>query len=799
MSDHILIVSSDSDVTEHRRATIAGAALLDISEALQDLGFTVNTVGSTREAAAALDTRRDISVMLLDWELAHAEGRQVLAEWKAYRASSPPSVMGDRAAAQGESETSEAAPLHLLRSYAVLASLDESTSGTEEAISAFVQDQLKLARKHNRLLPIFLWTDRLNMSCVPLEVLTRVAGYVWKGEDTPSFLAGRLHRASREFNARVTPTFFGRLVDYVYGNHYAWHTPGHFGGTAFLKSATGCAFHDFFGENMLRADLSVSVPQLGSLLDHTAAVATAEKDAAEVFGAEHTYFVTNGTSTSNQIVFHGTVVAGDVVLIDRNCHKSSMQAIAQIGCIPIFLEGTTNELGIVGPVPPKELTRESIRRKIDDCALIPLDRKEWALANIKLAVLTNSTYDGVCYDVRAVDEMLSALDVRNVLFDEAWFCYAHFHHFFANRYAMALPTPTKHPVFSTQSTHKVLAALSQASMIHVRGVEERFHSRFNEAFMMHTSTSPQYNIIASLDVAAKMLSVSGASLIEEPLRESLQFRATMEKIGRDLRARDPEDWWFELWQPDASAGHALKQVYQDDFKSFESAARIFCLRSRPDWAGFPDIPPGYSMLDPTKVTLYTDRIPGSVMSAWLRTQGIVVEKTGTTTFLVLFTIGITRGNLGALVSALFAFKKAYDDNLPVSQLLPDEQHHQTSGIKEFCQNLLGLLREAEPRYRPLPEAQCLPKEAYEALVNNQVEKVPIGEAEGRVAVKILLPYPPAIPLVMPGEMFTEEVVDHLKACERLSNEYPGFGVELHGVEETKSDGKIEFAVYCMTG
>lgn len=239
---------------------------------------------------------------------------------------------------------------------------------------------------------------------------------------------------------------------------------------------------------------------------------TTRTEAARIFGASRTYFVTNGTSTSNQIVFHGTVNRGDVVLIDRNCHKTSMQAIVAIGCIPIYLNATTNELGIIGPVPESELAPESIRTKIDECPLIPFDKKEQAFRNIKLAVLTNSTYDGICYDTTEVEKRLAKLGIQNIMFDEAWSCYVKFHDFFQRRFGMHVEDvhhsddAFRPQVFSTQSTHKVLTALSQGSMIHVRNIrgdEDAFHDRFNEAFMMHTSTSPQYSIIASLDIATR--------------------------------------------------------------------------------------------------------------------------------------------------------------------------------------------------------------------------------------------------------------------------------------------------------
>ncbi len=200
---------------------------------------------------------------------------------------------------------------------------------------------------HNPRLPIFALADRSSLEELPLPVVRKINGYVWKLEDTPSFVAGRVEEARHEYLAPLLPPFFGALVRFTQESRYSWHTPGHSGGTAFLKSPVGTAFHRFFGENALRSDLSVSVGELGSLLEHTGPVGDAEAEAARVFGANRTMFVTNGTSTSNKIVFHACVRHGDVVLVDRNCHKSIMHAIIMTGAIPVYLHPTRNAYGTI--------------------------------------------------------------------------------------------------------------------------------------------------------------------------------------------------------------------------------------------------------------------------------------------------------------------------------------------------------------------------------------------------------------------------------------------------------------------
>lgn len=823
MNHHALIISPDCIDTN----TTASVALRKIITQLEEKSFEVTCTISKEDGDAALEAHRDVSVLILDWSMCDAEAknnqRQILQK------TMQPVEEGTQSQLRKMSMPSDTFErpdnLRLLRYRKLFTPSNPLTpkahdfqpiqeSGgdySRELLEQMVKIDINLIREHNKDLPIFLWTTRMEISAIPVGILQEIDGYIWKAEDSPSFIAGRIQAASREFHGRITPPFFKALVKHVEESNYAWHTPGHMGGIGFLKSAVGRGFYEFFGENMLRADLSVSVPQLGSLLDHNYVVKQAETEAARIFGASRTYFVTNGTSTSNQIVFHGTVNRGDVVLIDRNCHKTSMQAIVAIGCIPIYLNATTNELGIIGPVPESELTPESIRTKIDECPLIPFDQKEQAFRNIKLAVLTNSTYDGICYDTTEVEKRLAKLGIQNIMFDEAWSCYAKFHDFFQRRFGMHVEDvhhsddAFRPQVFSTQSTHKVLTALSQGSMIHVRNIrgdEDAFHDRFNEAFMMHTSTSPQYSIIASLDIATRTMNLSGASLIGEALTEALTFRENLEQIGSELKAKG--QWWFKIWQPEGGAvRRTLEHLMAQEPKE---AAGEWELRQHESWHGFSGRrSAGYALLDPTKVTLYTDHIPASVVSAFLMQKGIFVEKTGATSFLVLFTVGITRGNLGTLISGLFDFKRAYDADLPVSQVLPAAallpiSKDGSMGLKEFCLTLReSLPKSLEPGH--LPQQVLRPSVAYEHLVSNNLDLVPVAQLQGRVAAKILVPYPPAIPLVMPGEAISKRMVDFLESCEQVTNAFPGFGIDLHGIEHRKlsSDGSSRFYVYCVRG
>jgi lysine decarboxylase/arginine decarboxylase len=242
-------------------------------------------------------------------------------------------------------------------------------------------------RKRNRTIPILLLTDRLAIENIPVEVLEKINGYLWKTADTPDYLSGRIRMHVSEYAAGVLPVFFGKLIDYVNEYKYAWHTPGHMGGEGFLRSPAGIAFHKFFGEDVLRADLSISVPELGSLLDHSGVTGDAEKFSAKVFGASQTFYVLNGTSTANQIIWHSQVSKGDIALVDRNCHKSLNYAMVITDAWPVYLKPRRNGLGIIGPVKLDEFSNKSIQEEINKSTLIPEKAKN---NPVKMSALTNS-------------------------------------------------------------------------------------------------------------------------------------------------------------------------------------------------------------------------------------------------------------------------------------------------------------------------------------------------------------------------------------------------------------------------
>ncbi len=675
-------------------------------------------------------------------------------------------------------------------------------AGENKTLLQDMVELIRIARRRAPQLPIFALGEQVTIENAPAEAmvdLNQLRGILYLFEDTVPFLARQVARAARNYLDCLLPPFFKALVQHTAQSNYSWHTPGHGGGVAYRKSPVGQAFHQFFGENTLRSDLSVSVPELGSLLDHTGPLAEAEARAARNFGADHTNFVINGTSTANKIVWHSMVGRDDLVLVDRNCHKSILHSIIMTGAIPLYLCPERNELGIIGPIPLSEFSRESIQAKIDASPLAKGRVPSSSGAMVKLVVVTNSTYDGLCYNAELIKQTLGN-SVEVLHFDEAWYAYAAFHEFYAGRYGMGTACSADTPlVFTTHSTHKLLAAFSQASMIHVQdgGKRQLDRDRFNEAFMMHISTSPQYGIIASLDVASAMMEgPAGRSLIQETFDEALSFRRALANLRQNLSS---DDWWFSIWQPPQAEG-------TDDV-----ATRDWLLQPQADWHGFGDVAEDYVLLDPIKVTLVTPGltadgkldergIPAAVVSKFLWERGLVVEKTGLYSFLVLFSMGITKGKWSTLLTELLEFKRSYDANLPLSDVLPSiaqagKAFYQDMGLRDLCDALHACYREnatakaLKRMYTVLPEVAIKPADAYNQLVRGEVEAVPIEQLEGRIAAVMLVPYPPGIPLIMPGERFTAQtrsIIDYLAFARTFDRSFPGFDADVHGLQ--REDG-----------
>ncbi|HQT64048.1 MAG: arginine decarboxylase [Acidocella sp. 20-57-95] len=736
-----------------------------------------------------------------------AAGRQVQALADTLRASEMDIVIA-ASGADARATIGADASLH-----AVIVDWDLG-AGEDHAEAA---ETLTAIRARNVKVPVFLLAERTRLSEIPVSAIQQADDFIWLMEDTIDFIAGRIQAAIRRYQDQMLPPMFRALVGFSEIHEYSWHTPGHTGGTAFLKSPVGRVFSAFFGENLLRSDLSVSVGELGSLLDHSGPIGDGEAYAAQIFGADRTYYVTNGTSTSNRVVVMASVTRGQIALCDRNCHKSIEHSMTLTGAVPVYLMPSRNHLGIIGPVHAERLQPEAIQATI---SANPLTHN-LSDATPALAILTNSTYDGLCYSVAQVEPALAA-SVNRILFDEAWYAYAKFHPIYQGRFGMhKRPDHVAGPtVFATQSTHKLLAALSQASMIHVKeGKHPISHERFNEAFMLHASTSPQYAIIASNDVSAAMMDgPAGTALINESIVEAIAFRQMIARLQAEFAAKG--DWFFGVWQPDTifNSTAGTTPFFSADPKRLATDAACWELVPNAQWHGFGDIGAGYCMLDPIKVSIVTvgeasrERggfsIPAGLLSAYLDEQGIVPEKSTDFTVLFLFSLGITKGKWGTLINALLDFKREFDANTPLKQILPrlvseNRGRYERLGLRDLAEEMADQMRQLktstwlEQAFGVLPKPVCTPVRAYEQLVLGHVEKFALDELAGRTIATGIVPYPPGIPLLMPGEAVGRNdgpALRYLGALEAFDRQFPGFTHDIHGVEV--KDGR--YYALCLT-
>ena len=691
------------------------------------------------------------------------------------------------------------------RGSAFILSIDDEEFSSPDAATkavADLKDFVHEIRHRNADIPIFLHGETRTSRHIPNEVLRELHGFIHMFEDTPEFIARYVMREAKDYLDSLPPPFFRALTHYAADGSYSWHCPGHSGGVAFLKSPVGQMFHQFFGENMLRADVCNAVDELGQLLDHTGPVNASERNAARIFNADHLFFVTNGTSTSNKIVWHSTVAPGDTVVVDRNCHKSILHAIIMTGAIPVFLMPTRNHFGIIGPIPKSEFEWENIQRKIDANPFI-----ENKAAKPRVLTITQSTYDGVLYNVEEIKELLDGR-IDTLHFDEAWLPHAAFHEFYGDYHAIGADRPrcSDSMMFATQSTHKLLAGLSQASQVLVQDSKTRaldYHS-FNEAYLMHTSTSPQYAIIASCDVAAAMMEApAGTALVEESVSEALDFRRAMRKVDEEFGSAD---WWFKVWGPDylSEDGMALREDWT--------------LRAGERWHGFGQLAEGFNMLDPIKATVITPGldvdgdfadwgIPAGVLTKYLAEHGIVVEKTGLYSFFIMFTIGITKGRWNTMVTELQQFKDDYDRNQPLWRVMPEfiakHPRYEKIGLKDLCvqihdfYKLNDVARLTTEMYLSDMVPAMRPSDAFAKMAHREIERVPIDELEGRVTAMLVTPYPPGIPLLIPGERFNRTIVRYLQFVREFNLRFPGFETDVHGLVSQRENGRIDYFVDCV--
>ena len=639
----------------------------------------------------------------------------------------------------------------------------------------------------NEYLPVFAFSSSNSVTDATFQQLSLNVEFFEYEISNAADIAVTITQKVEEYEKAVTPPLTRALINFAKEGKYTFCTPGHMSGTAFQHSPVGALFYDFFGANTFKADVSVSVGELGSLLDHSGPHRDAEKYIAETFNADRSYIVTNGTSTANKIIGLYSAPAGSTVLIDRNCHKSLTHLMMMSNVIPIYLRPTRNAYGILGGIPQSEFKHETIEKRVKETP-----NATWPVH----AVVTNSTYDGLCYNTGFI--IKNTLDVKSIHFDSAWVPYTNFSPIYQGLAGMSGGRTEGKVIYETQSTHKLLAAFSQASMIHVKG--EINEATFNEAFMMHTSTSPFYPIVASTETAAAMMRGNvGRRLIDESIDRAIRFRKEIKRLREES-----DSWFFDVWQPE---NIGTKECWE--------------LKPEDKWHGFRNIDQEHMYLDPIKVTLLTPGlngdgtmaergIPASIVSKYLDDRGVIVEKTGPYNLLFLFSFGIDNTKAMGLLRELCNFRRDYDRNLEIKEAIPslykkDPSFYDGMRLQELAQGIHTIIVEHDLPHMMFHALETLPKmvmppfEAFQRELNGEVEEVRIQDMQDKVNANMILPYPPGVPLVMPGEMLTADnraVLDFMLMLCEIGEHFPGFETDTHGAYR-QPDGSYTVKVLKM--
>ena len=608
---------------------------------------------------------------------------------------------------------------------------------------------------------------------------------------------GTIEQIVASYEALVLPPFFKALSDYVGDNNAQFDCPGHQGGQFFAKHPTGRAFYDFFGDHIFRADLCNADVKLGDLLIHEGHAHDAQAHAAAVYNADKTYFVLNGTSSANKVVLNALLTPGDIILYDRNNHKSICHGgLVMSGATPIYLETARNPFGSIGGILDHCFDESYIRNLIGEKD----PNKAKADRPIRLAVIQLGTYDGTIYNARQVVDKIGHL-CDYIFFDSAWVGYEQFIPMMKDCSPLLLELGPNDPgILVTQSVHKQQAGFSQTSQIHkkdkhIKG-QDRYvdHKRFNNSFMMHASTSPFYPLFASLDVNAKIHEGElGKQLWRECIEVGIDARKSVLRRCKYLRPLVPPVVHGKKWEE----GNTQEMANDVSYFAFEPNAK---------WHSFKGYGEGQYFIDPCKFQLITPGINvetgayedfgihANILANYLRENRIIPEKCDLNTILFLMTPAESKEKMDALVDQLVRFEELIERNAPMEEVLPSIYYshidkYKGYHIRQLCQEMhdfykdrnVSTLQQRLFSKAYFPEYVMNPQEANFEFQRNKGELVPLDEAEGRIALEGALPYPPGVLCVQPGERWSRTACDYFLALEEGINQLPGFAPEIQGV------------------
>ncbi len=614
-----------------------------------------------------------------------------------------------------------------------------------------------------------------------------------------SVLRGVAHR----YNA----PFFSALREYSHKPTGVFHALPVSRGKSVIESRWIREMIDFYGLDVFLAETSATCGGLDSLLEPTGPLRDAQRLAAETFGSRETFWVTNGTSTANKIVVQALQRPGDIVLVDRNCHQSHHYGLVLSGAHVIYLDAyRLNEYSMYGAVPLREIKR----------TLLDL-RRAGKLDRVRMVMLTNCTFDGIVYDAeRVMEECLAIKPDLVFLWDEAWFAFARFHPVYRSRTAMAsaatllgrLRDPGYHKqyveysqalgadpddetllrtrlypdpersrvrVYATQSTHKTLTSLRQGSMIHVfdqdydHNVEETFH----EAYMAHTSTSPNYQILASLDLGRRQVALEGLELVQKQVECAMRLRDAIDNhplLSRYVRCLTTADLIPSEYRP-----AAIDQPLRTGLRNMVAA-----------WHE------DEFVLDPCRITLSIGQT-GIDGDTFKRTHlmdryGVQVNKTSRNTVLFMTHIGTTRSSVAYLIEVLVGIVRQLDDE--VADLGPRAAAAHAADVRRLTVPGAPLpnFSAFHPVFRESGSAATTPEgdirkaffTAYDEelttyLTADEVEQR-LADGQDVVSATFVTPYPPGYPVLVPGQLFSTEIMEYMDGLD--TPEVHGYRPEL---------------------
>ena len=659
-------------------------------------------------------------------------------------------------------------------------------------------------------LPVFLTASSdVEIGSEDYALLT---GVINIDEQTTEYYSRQINAAVEQYESNLLPPFFKKMTEYVNKGYAEFDCPGHQGGQFFKKHPTGKQFYDFFGENLFRSDLCNADVDFGDLLIHEGAAQEAQSHAARVYNADKTYFVLNGTSASNRVVGNALVTQDDLVLFDRNNHKSNHQAaLMQAGGIPVYLETARNPYGFIGGIDEHCFEEAYIREQI---AKVDPKRAQQERP-FRLAIIQLGTYDGTIYNARYVMDKIGHL-CDYILFDSAWVGYEQFIPMMKDCSPLLLDlTENDAGVIVTQSVHKQQAGFSQTSQIHKKDThikgQKRYcnHKRFNNAFMMHASTSPFYALFASLDINAKMHEgQAGRELWRGAVETGIEARKEILKSCKGIKPFIPDMIDGRPW-----ASYETSEIANDK--------KFFMFAPKATWHKFEGYGEEQYFIDPCKLLLTTPGIaedgsyadfgiPATLLANFLRENGIIPEKCDLNSILFLLTPSEDNGKTRHLVAQLNRFERYVKEDAPLHEVLPNvysanEERYRGYTIRQLCQEMHDMykaqnvkqLQKEMFRCEHFPERVHNPDVANRLYFRGECDYVALKDAVGRVAAEGALPYPPGIICVVNGEMWTQRVVDYFLSLEEGINRFPGFAPEIQGVYLEEIDGHTTAHCYVL--